>query len=86
VTLASNRKNGGHKGKNDQSRAANLQPNTRDARTTRSTAYEAKPTRVEITHQAIAEAAYDLWLREGGDANLNWLKAEVLLRQSAGGR
>jgi hypothetical protein len=58
----------------------------RDNRTTRSTAYEAKPTRVEVTHQAIAEAAYYLWLREGGDASLNWLKAEQSLRQRAGSR
>jgi hypothetical protein len=32
------------------------------------------------TREAIAEAAYFLWLRRGGDGVANWLEAEALLR------
>jgi hypothetical protein len=44
-------------------------------------AVEAKPTRIEINQQTVAEAAYYLWLRRGGDDISNWLEAERQLRQ-----
>ena len=52
----------------------------------RSSTVEAKPTRIEISQQAIAEAAYYLWLQRGGDEISNWLEAERQLRQTAGSR
>ena len=84
--MASNRKNGGHNRKDGRPRVAASQPIARDTRSARFTSYEAKPTRREVTHQAIAEAAYFLWLREGGDPTGNWLKAERLLRHGSGSR
>lgn len=51
--------------------------------TSRPSAMEAKPTRVEITQQTVAEAAYYLWLRRGGDEISNWLEAERQLRHGS---
>lgn len=44
------------------------------------TTMEAKPTPVEISQAAIAEAAYYLWLERGGDHLSNWLEAERRLK------
>jgi len=33
--------------------------------------------------EAIAEAAYFLWLRRGGNEIVNWLEAEATLRSSS---
>lgn len=48
---------------------------------------EAKPgvdlpvkTASQPTREAIAEAAYFLWLRRGGNETVNWLEAEATLR------
>ena len=38
------------------------------------------------TAQAIAEAAYFLWLQRGGNETVNWLEAERMLRAKAGVR
>jgi hypothetical protein len=47
---------------------------------TTKTTMEAKPTPREITTQQVAEAAYFLWLRRGGNETVNWLEAENLLK------
>lgn len=59
-------------------------------RTARRMAAPSRPVKVEapaksgstgqITHDMIAARAYDLWKIRGGDAELNWLEAEQLLR------
>ena len=43
---------------------------------------EMKPANAETTQQAIAEAAYFLWMRRGGDHMANWLEAEASLRRT----
>jgi hypothetical protein len=42
---------------------------------------EAKP--AEVSRQAVAEAAYYLWLQRGGNETVNWLEAEAALRRKA---
>lgn len=41
---------------------------------------ESKPGARGISTQAIAEAAYFLWLKRGGNDLVNWLEAETTLR------
>jgi hypothetical protein len=78
--MASTRRNGGTGRKNGKARLAATSRQTLPAETgnrgNRTTSMEAKPTRTEITRQAVAEAAYYLWLRQGGDDVSNWLEAE----------
>ena len=38
-----------------------------------------KPMMNEVSRQAIAEAAYFLWVQRGGNALTNWLDAEAML-------
>jgi hypothetical protein len=38
---------------------------------------------VEITFDAIAQRAYQIWSNEGGDERSNWLRAEAELRNAA---
>ena len=50
-----------------------------------SSTFERKPT--EITRQQIAETAYFLWQKNGGNEVANWLEAERILKaRAAGGR
>ncbi|MCI0629709.1 MAG: DUF2934 domain-containing protein [Phycisphaerales bacterium] len=44
---------------------------------------EVKPTLEEITRQNIAEAAYFLWLKRGGDEIANWIEAEAALKNAS---
>ena len=76
--MASTRPRGNGGKKNGKSRRP--EPARHSIPTRRTTAMEAKPTRSEITRQAIAEAAYYLWLRQGGDEVSNWLEAERQLK------
>ena len=41
---------------------------------------ELKPHTGQPTPQAVAEAAYFLWLQRGGNPTANWLEAEARLR------
>ena len=52
----------------------------------RSATVESKPALAEVTVQAIAEAAYFLWLKRGGDPTTNWLEAEAALRRATSRR
>jgi len=49
----------------------------------RTSAVEAKPNQKEISAQAIAEAAYFLWMKRGGSELANWLEAEATLRSAS---
>lgn len=40
---------------------------------------ELKPNQGNISRQAVAEAAYYLWLQRGGNETVNWLEAEAML-------
>jgi hypothetical protein len=42
-----------------------------------------KPAPPVVTPQAIAEAAYYLWLERGGNEVVNWLEAEATLKARA---
>jgi hypothetical protein len=46
----------------------------------RTTTMETKPGAREVSTQAVAEAAYFLWLQRGGNQVVNWLEAEAALR------
>ncbi|MBL0926140.1 MAG: DUF2934 domain-containing protein [Phycisphaerales bacterium] len=35
---------------------------------------------ITVRHEDVANAAYFLWLKRGGDAHANWCEAERLLR------
>src|SRR5205814_8126781 len=50
-------------------------------RSTTASTFEAKMGKNEITRQAIAEAAYYLWLQRGGSEVSNWLDAENKLKK-----
>ena len=48
---------------------------------------ELKPNQGNLSRQAVAEAAYYLWLERGGNETVNWLEAEAMLaRQHAASR
>lgn len=49
--------------------------------TTRQATVEAKPMPHVVTTQAIAQAAYFLWLERGGNEIVNWLEAEAMLKK-----
>lgn len=40
---------------------------------------ELKPNSGNLSRQAVAEAAYYLWLQRGGNETVNWLEAEAML-------
>ena len=42
----------------------------------------ARPRPIMPSQRAVAEAAYFLWQRRGGDQLTNWLEAEAKLKQS----
>ncbi len=87
--MASKNKSGknSRQNKSTPSRKAPNRSNTANSRAvstgaTRTSTVEAKPsTTVRITRDAVAEAAYCLWLQRGGEQVSNWIEAERLLRE-----
>lgn len=80
--MATTKKNRGNNGRTTRKTITRKPTQTAPVRSTRGSTLEAKPmtNHQTITAQAIAEAAYFLWLRRGGNEVVNWLEAEAMLQ------